>query len=357
MDNGDSPIKPGLFGIKNSNRDLASEFSWGKNQFNNAFPVALLNYMHSKSIDPVYIKLGKDFTVVHDKIKVTDLYKTDPLSEKTFYAFEETYLPYKNFVTGHLPRVDLVVESLSDAKREQFSPLEIKLTALPDDQTSSFGEEDYGSEIVVRPDTIVYLALSFVAKGTPKLFGKYLSKIFATKINWNVAEEVEPVIPSLVKAMDKLMKENPELEVPLMIQPIWKTKGKSATLAENCLDIFCWSNFAVTRLFFNQVNPTNGSVTRPERTVVWLAMMLNDFAENGKMNHKHIIDTFTYNTKNDKAFAIGGLKTREFMRSPELIKPRIKREEIKQIILGKGEKLLSPERRFDGIVQASIDLF
>jgi pimeloyl-ACP methyl ester carboxylesterase len=45
------------------------------------------------------------------------------------------------------------------------------------------------------------------------------------------------------------------------------------------------------------------------------------------------------------------------MRSPELLSPRITRAEIKDIVLGGGEKLLSPERRFDGIVQSTIDLF
>lgn len=85
--------------------------------------------------------------------------------------------------------------------------------------------------------------------------------------------------------------------------------------------------------------------------------MLYQFAVEGKIDHQHIIDTYTYGTKNDKAFAIGGMKTREYMRSPQLLNPRVTRPEIKDIILGGGEKLLSPERRFDGIVQNTIDLF
>lgn len=35
------------------------------------------------------------------------------------------------------------------------------------------------------------------------------------------------------------------------------------------------------------------------RSVVWLAKMLYEFALVGKINHKLIIDTLTYNTKND----------------------------------------------------------
>ena len=45
------------------------------------------------------------------------------------------------------------------------------------------------------------------------------------------------------------------------------------------------------------------------------------------------------------------------MKSPELTKPRIKQEEINNIILGGGEKLLSPERRFDAIILNTPNLF
>lgn len=40
-----------------------------------------------------------------------------------------------------------------------------------------------------------------------------------------------------------------------------------------------------------------------------------------------------------------------------LTKPRILKEEIKNIILGGGQNLLSPERRFDAIIFNSPELF
>ncbi len=45
------------------------------------------------------------------------------------------------------------------------------------------------------------------------------------------------------------------------------------------------------------------------------------------------------------------------MISPRLEKPIISKEEIKNIILGGGQKMLSPERRFDAIVFNSPELF
>lgn len=349
---------PGLYGIKNSNKNFADEASWGKNQFNNTFPAALANYMSMKEFSPVYIKLKDDFTIYREAISVTELFGIDPASPEIFFAFEAEFDPYRDLADRWLPRVDLVVGKKDGDGYTPLKPIEIKLTALPDDQTSSLGDEDFGSEIVVRPDTIVYLALGMAhaARGKRNIFAEALRTICEKKIDWTNAEKVEPLIPRMIKALDKIVLENPDLEAPLMMQPVWKTKGKSAALADNCLDIFVWSNFALMRLFINQYS-ANRSITRSERAVVWLAKMLYQFSKEGKIDHKYIIDTYTYGTKNDKAFAIGGLRTREYMRSPELIKPRITREEIRNIIVGNGEKLLSPERRFDGIVQNTIDLF
>ena len=93
------------------------------------------------------------------------------------------------------------------------------------------------------------------------------------------------------------------------------------------------------------------------RSVVWLAKMLYEFALVGKINHKLVIDTLTYNTKNDKAFALSGSNTRPYMICDNLVQPRITKEEIKNIILGGGQNFLSPERRFDAIIFSNPEIF
>lgn len=85
--------------------------------------------------------------------------------------------------------------------------------------------------------------------------------------------------------------------------------------------------------------------------------MLYDFSQNGQFNHAKIIDELSYNTKNDKAFAVSGMVTYPYMTCEELKKPRITKEDIKNIILGGGQNLLSPERRFDAIIFNSPELF
>jgi hypothetical protein len=144
------------------------------------------------------------------------------------------------------------------------------------------------------------------------------------------------------------------------MQPVWKTEGKSPKLAENCLDVFVWSNLAFAQLFLNVARgelTTLRTVTRQVRTVVWLFKMLYDFSLNGQINHKVVIDELSYDTKNDKAFAVNGRVTYPYMKGDVLTKPRITKGQIKEIILGGGQNLLSPERRFDAIIFNSPDLF
>lgn len=90
-------------------------------------------------------------------------------------------------------------------------------------------------------------------------------------------------------------------------------------------------------------------VARPD-TIVYLACSI---VQNFDKNFKKL----SYNTKNDKAFAINGFVTHQYMKSAFLSKPRITKKEIKNIILGGGQNLLSPERRFDAIIYNTPELF
>jgi len=85
--------------------------------------------------------------------------------------------------------------------------------------------------------------------------------------------------------------------------------------------------------------------------------MLVDYASRGSIKHKQIIDQLSFNTKNDKAFSITGKASYPYMKSNELTNPRVKRSQLKEIILGGGQNYLSPERRLDAIIQNTPNLF
>lgn len=355
MKNSNKEIKPGLFGLNNSNRDFSKEEYWGKNHFNSSFPIALLCYMHSKGIKPVYIKVNDDFEVRHEELGVNKLLKKDPAEDDTYFSFETPFSKYQQYFVGTFPRNDVTI--LEKDTGNSLSSFEIKLTALPDNQTCLLDEKEFGSELVVRPDTIIYQAAMIIDEvGVAGLDSIFKNKYDKIK-DWTETKDVLPFVKEMVKDYTGLVKGFHEKQEPLIIQPIWKTKGKNPTLSKNCLDVFIWSNFSMAKLYIPTSLNELTKINRQTRTLIWLIKMLYDYIKFNKFDGYKIIDLLSFNTKNDKAFSVGGNGTYPLMKSIFLEKPRIKKAEIKNIILGGGQNLLSPERRFDAIIYNTPSLF
>lgn len=144
---------------------------------------------------------------------------------------------------------------------------------------------------------------------------------------------------------------------PLIIQPIWKTEGNKMKLKDNCLDVFVWSNLSIIQMCCTEYSENIRRINRFHRTIIWIYKMLLDYVTYDIFDYKRIIRLQSYNLANDKAFAMPGTKTSNFLKGPEILKPRVSKNEIKNIILGGGQDLLSPERRFDAVIVNSPDLF
>lgn len=253
-----------------------------------------------------------------------------------------------------MPRTDLVTQNQNTG--QCLSGLEIKLTALPDNTTCDLSADRYGCELVVRPDTIVYLACSLAESLGENIDGFFPDIVIS---DWSEPNQVLSHVTDIVQCVQRLSQFLEAKQRPFLLQPVWKTQGKSPTLADQCLDVFVWSNAGFC-YFITQIanqNPNSNQITRQTRTVIWLFKMLQDIQKYGRFNHSELIDQLSYNTKNDKAFASAGTVTNPYMSSPRLSRPLISKDEIKNIIIGDGQQLLSPERRFDAIIYNSPELF
>lgn len=357
-------VEPGLFGLDKgrSNRDFSKQESWGKNKFNNAFPVSLSCYMASKCLKPVYLILDANARIKHEKIDVSSIFGLNPFSSELFFAFETDFTPYRTVVTGKMPRTDLVTLNKSTGTACLHS-LEVKLTALPDNSTYKLAENKYGCEIVVRPTTLVYLALgiAYKFKHSPEVLLNYLDPSSVRRASsWWDEKNIRGYILDLVSDIDRLLMSVLGLQEPFVLQPVWKTIGRTAKLHENCLDVFVWSDFAFTRLFFNAARDAlikKQEIDRYARSVIWLSRMLLDFALEGRIPHADIMKALSYNAQTDKAFALNGANTNQYMACAELTSPRIKKNEIRNIVLGGGQNFLSPERRLDAALLSNPELF
>jgi hypothetical protein len=352
--------KPGLFGITYSNRDFTQKESWGKNQFNNAFPASLACYMGVKGIAPVYLCVDTQGQFQQTTLPIEQLLGMKPLQPHLHFSFEQPYTPYADLVIGTLPGIDLVIQDTSTPYRDCLRGLEIKLTALPDYTTCELSEDQYGCEMVIRPDTIVYVGLSFAVcyRDKREQLLQLLAPICDSIDKWEDPDSVRPYLHLFVEVLQQIMKLQSHNQQPLLIQPVWKTTGKLGVLAEQCFDMFVWSDFGFTRMLTEQaLNVQYSRITRIERSVVWLVKMLCDFARNGKIHHRQVIDQISFDTRNDKAFSLSGGNTHPYMKSQELTTPRVSKYAVKDIILGNGQRFLSPERRLDAIIVNSPYLF
>ncbi len=347
---------PRLFGINHSNRDYTNPETWGKNQFNSSFPAALACYLYSKNLKAVYLKADGRLNPIIDHIGIDEVFGINPLSDKAYYSFESPYIPFQRYVVGNIPRDDLVI--INRDTNACLSSLEIKLTALPDNSTCDLADANYGSEIVIRPDTIVYLACGIIKKfANEQQVLNALGNIGNNITDWTQAINVLPYINDMREALVGIVSQKNNSQHPIIMEPIWKTEGKSPRLSNNCLDVFIWSDFGMLNLFFPEKDAELTSITRHTRSMVWLYKMLWDYGNNGHFDGAKIIDELSYNTKNDKAFSTNGQRTHPYMACQELTVPRITKSAIKEIILGGGQNLLSPERRFDAIIYNSPELF
>lgn len=213
-------VKPSLFGIKHSNRDFSDKDAWGKNQFNSSFPAALSAYLAHKNLENIYIKLDENLETYHDTISTENLYGLPPASENLFFSFESQFLPYQKFLIGNIPRVDLVTQNLAD--NSILKCLEIKLTALPDNSTCQLSEENYGCEIVVRPDTIVYLACSLFAfyENRKSELQTIIGEGFEEITDWTEANAIIPHLGNIIRVVDEVSLLMLGSQSPLVMQPI-----------------------------------------------------------------------------------------------------------------------------------------
>lgn len=351
-------IQPSLFGQKHSSRDYSKAECWGKNQFNSSFPASLVAYMYSKGIKPIYIQTTENNEIRHGFIDSLALFGIEPLSDDAYYNFEAGYAPYEKFYQGEREKIDLVI--LNNTTSEVLSGLEVKLTALPDNTTKSYPESEWGTEIVMRPPTICFLACSICANYSTLEEKEKLRKMLRNVPQINHWEEIDEVLPQYQKILGSILAISSDMyekQKPLIIQPIWKTEGSKMRLKDNCLDVFVWSNLSIIQMCCTENSTDIKKLNRFHRTIIWIYKMLLDYVTYDTFDYKRIIRLQSYNLANDKAFALPGTKSQSFLKKDVVLKPRISKFEIKNIILGGGQDLLSPERRFDAVIVNSPDLF
>lgn len=348
-----------LFGIKNSNRDFSDENNWGKNQFNSSFPASLVCYIYSRGKSPIHIVVTKELKTEHVDVSQSVLFGSSKF-EDLYFSFEDVFEHYQKYGAEEgkpIPRIDLVIKN--NQTKSSLSCLEVKLTALPDNTTCDLPEDEWGSELVIRPDTIVYLSYLLAEKYPNRgELKRHLASLLGRVKDWTSEGDVMPHIDILLLTFNRIILEKLHLQKPYILQPIWRTQGKKAELTNKCLDAFVWSDLGFTRLFVDKIGAgRKDKMSRPIRALVWVIKMLESYANTGKIDHKMVLSSCNYGAQTDKAFAISGKETNKYLKCERLLNPVVSRNELKHIVKNGSNKFLSPERRFDALLFYSEELF
>jgi hypothetical protein len=347
--------QPSMYGINNSNR--SAEKLWSKNNFNSAFPVGLVCYMRDHRVKPVYLRTDAQGKIAHEYIDVSKIWGSTLPNDDLLFLFEKSFDPFASITEdASVPKIDLVVAE-PDANGEParwLRPLEVKLTALPDSSTVNSQPADWGTEIVFRPNSFQYCAMTLMNSlgGSRSAVRAILDGPCSAIVDWSNESEVLSNSRAVISALETFVKQFHSVQQPLILNPIWKTKGQVPDLQSDAFDVFIWSNLALTSTVINQAKNGLGdrSISRPLRTGLQLARMLREWARAGTVNVGATIAQMSYSKQTDKAMSISGRVTQPILASSELDSPRVKRSVLPQILNSDGKSLLKPERRFDATV-------
>jgi hypothetical protein len=348
------PLHPSLYGITHSNRTGAA--LWGKNQFNSTFPTALACYMRDKGIPAVYLTLGEDLKVRAEEISIDALFNSERPNDQLQFDFEISYEPYQQYAFDAIGGIDLVVKHHGDNTEATWRrPLEVKLTVVPDNKTSRRPEAEWGPELVIRPASIKYCALGIYhnCREQREQIRDLFEDVCANFQLWSSAHELLNKRRQLLESLNNFQQQFRVSQQPFLIQPIWKTQGKSPRLSENAFDLFVWSDFALCRAVIDKSLEEAVNISRFMRAAARLARIFYVLSTQGRANLLTIYNEMGYGHQTDKDLALPGDATRGYLDTPRRVTPILPREAVANIILNGGEKLLSPERRLDATLYFS----
>lgn len=338
----------GLYGIEHSNR--SADDHWGKNCFNSSFPAAMANYMLDNNISAIYIHLAEvhgEIKVIASEIPINRVFNCGNKGpSELFFSFESVFEPYQEYSFDQIDGIDLVIK---DIEGHFLSPLEVKLTVLPDNTTYKKSEDQWGSELVIRSATTSYCALGMFdaikehAVEIRNIFEEACSSIQS----WDNDFEMTHKLPSLCHSIDNFQHRFYSHQKPLLMQPLWKTQGKSPLLSDDAFDIVVWSDYAFSRLFIDSSYEAANTMSRPMRATARLAKCLWELSKSGKIRVVDIYRQMAFGNQTDKEFSIPGVKWKTYVTTPRTAHLKLPKEAINEIIEGGYIEKLSPERRFD----------
>lgn len=348
----------GLYGITGENSNRSGEELWSSGKLNSALALSLCLYMRDEGISGVPVLMtGGKIGVAEIRWDMGDT--IGHKDENPSYEFEKSFEPYERFSGdgSGVDKIDLVV-SLNG---KPYAAFEMKATVVPDHSTASDKVEDQAPEIVIRPVSSAYAMMRLACRLLHPMHRDLkcrvlteLSMAYDTISNWEDEDEISRNSSSLRESLKTVLSESESIQTPFLIQSVWRTKGMSLDLCDNCFDIFLWSDVAVMGIPLEEHDEEKGRrslVSRTLRETARHVRSLHDILRTGHYDYSRIFKGMALGNQTDKSFSINGRRSIKYLSCKRLIQPALGSNVIEDIILDGSLALLQPERRLDTALQ------
>lgn len=332
-----------FYGIRNTNLRQRELFS--REMFPRSLAVALVNYMGDKKIPLNYVTIGKDRSCRVSELDVCEIFGGESAGNLRF-DFGTVNDPWED-LAENVPRSELVVRN---GLGVPICGLDLKTSVIPDAATKGLPEHRMGPEITVKTDSLKACALSIASSlaSRSEEAVRILEKGVPFDVEWSDWTEVSKHLDDIMCNLDVLESEMFDLQRPFMIQAIWKTEADGPFMTDNALDAFVWSDFAITRLFFDSGKGVKGDKpTRPQRCAIRLYLIITSILRGENPDLDDIVAETDYGLGGSKEFMVNGKTTNRAMFCKRLVEPRVSALETTFLMSYGSEHMFVPERSLE----------
>jgi len=288
-----------------------------------------------------------EITTEHTDTNWKDIILTDP--KTAVWSFESTYSEYAKYTNDTPNGSDVVVKN---KEGKDTSAFEIKLVVVPTSGSANKPREKQWCELVIRPASIEQLAFS-IARSYGIEQRDTLRKIIVEALgapqdlSWPSASAMMGHKNAVIKAAENIIRSGIGEQTPLVVIAEWRTEGQTPRLDENAFDVFVVTDMALLSVFIQTAKNKSKKISRPYRSVIWLVKSLYDYSVQHSLQFLDITAKLNYGLQSDKSASFTRRAT-EMLDSDNFQHPRVKRNEVENILPPKAFKVLAPERRLDG---------
>lgn len=342
------------FGYTFSLKNLPNPFAKGR--LTNTYPTSKLAWMASRSLQPRFIE-----TVVDQRPELSVVLRDgatvyggiDPSSLR--YDFEkklDAFSALQSNISTKATKCDTVASE--PIFGTQIKALENKITVLPDNTTKNLPEDQWGAEIVLRPNTLanstmqLFLNMSEPTKNRLRELSKALG--LNNIRDWRSEAEVGKHYEAIDRFALSILQETVPTQSAYMLQAVWSTDRSPFKFTHNPCDLLVWTDLSILSAVYRETDASSGnkdSIGRARRAIVRFVVTIDELLCRGFINYDSIYRDIAFTNQNDKELSIVGTRLRQLLGPEAFNNRRITEEELDEILGEDAAFHITPERRFD----------